>query len=329
MPALVVKVLTGPLKGQERRFDRFPIVIGRSPDCMLSIPGDEKISRAHARIRHVPQGFQLKDLQSKNGTYLDEVRLTEPVTLTGSKVIRIGHTLLQLVPEGFVIERVGLPTAATPGAAGQAGPQDLVEAVLVLDLCDSTTIANRYGDAFALRLKEAMRALARPIFAQAGVSFLKGTGDGFLATFPDLTAAVEAAICILHLKETKLPRASDGTRPLLRFGVHFGETRVDSEGDRQGDVVNIAFRFERVGLSGFHETYGGLLRDAVPLHDRIFISEHAHEELQRASQIPTQLVGFFDLKGIAGRHRVYEVLWREIPIPEEEAGSQTITEKTD
>lgn len=329
MATLIVKVLTGPLKAKEWRFDRFPVVIGRSPESTLPIPGDEKISRAHARIRQVPRGFILEDLQSRNGTFLDEQRLTAPVPLTSSKVIRIGHTLLQIEPQGVAIEMVGLPTSGVAGLAGQEAPRDLVEAVLVLDLCDSTTIANRYGDTFALRLKEGLRALARPIFAQTGVSFLKGTGDGFLATFPDLAGTVEAAVRILKLKGTKLPKASDGSPPMLRFGIHFGQTHVDSDGDRQGDVVNMAFRLEGAGSSGFHETHGGILRDDFPTQDRVFISEHAHAELERmGGGVPTRLVGFFDLKGMAGRHRVYEVLWREIPVPDEEPGTQPLAGST-
>ena len=68
MPTLLIKILTGPLKGTEQRFDRFPIVLGRSPDCAIPLSGDDRISRSHARIRHVPQGFVIEDLQSKNGT---------------------------------------------------------------------------------------------------------------------------------------------------------------------------------------------------------------------------------------------------------------------
>lgn len=319
MPILSIRALTGPMKGKQQQFDRFPVTIGRSPDNSFPIIGDERISRAHARIRHAPPNFLLEDLQSRNGTFLEETRVTDPVTLAPPKVIRLGHTLLQIEVEG-----VGIEIAVAPGGATARTPKSLVEAVLVLDLCDSTTIANRYGDAFALQLKEALRALVRPIFTQSGVTFLKGTGDGFLATFPDLPSTVEAAVLVLRRKAEVLPRASDGRTPMLRFGVHFGQTHVDSDGDRQGDVVNMAFRLEGAGTSGFHETRGGLLKDTLPMHDRIFLSEHAHAELERIGGIPCRLIGFFDLKGIAGRHRVYEVLWREIPDPAQDDAGKTV-----
>ncbi|HYL81659.1 MAG TPA: hypothetical protein VEU07_12645, partial [Candidatus Acidoferrum sp.] len=91
----------------------------------------------------------------------------------------------------------------------------------------------------------------------------------------------------------------------------------------------MAFRLEGAGVSGFHETHGGILKDTLPLRDRIFLSEHAHEELQKFGKHPTRLVGFFDLKGIAGRHRVYEVQWQEIPTSKDNPGTQTMRKKAD
>jgi class 3 adenylate cyclase len=188
-------------------------------------------------------------------------------------------------------------------------------------------MANRYGDAFAFQLKEAIRTLVRPVLADKGVAFLKGTGDGFLATFPDLHKAAEAAVWILQKKDTALPKASDGSPPMFRISIHIGPTNVDSDGDRQGDAVNMAFRLEGVSVSGFHETSGGLLKDALPIRDRIFVSEHAHEELQKRGGFPARLVGFFDLKGLAGRHRVFEVLWQQMPPPDDPEKTQ-ITKQT-
>jgi hypothetical protein len=89
----------------------------------------------------------------------------------------------------------------------------------------------------------------------------------------------------------------------------------------------MAFRLEGVNVSGFHETSGGLLKDAVPIRDRIFVSEHAHEETQKRGGFPTRLVGFFDLKGLAGRHRVFEVLWQQMPPPDDPEKTQ-ITKQT-
>jgi class 3 adenylate cyclase len=123
---------------------------------------------------------------------------------------------------------------------------------------------------------------------------------------------VEAAVAILRQKDSALPPTGDGAAPTFRVGIHFGPTKVDSDGDRQGDVVNMAFRLESASASAFHQTHDGIDKADLALQDRIFLSEHAHDELHKPPTFPVRLVGFFDLKGIAGRHRVFEVLWRTI-----------------
>ena len=211
MPRLRITILTGPSKGRQHRFDRFPVVIGRSADSSLAVI-DDRASRAHLRIRQMPEGLVIEDLQSKNGTYVDEVRVSGPLLLTASKVVRLGQTQLQLEIEGMEIERAGL-------SGEMKGPRQLVEAIVVLDLCDSTIMANRYGDTFALQLKEAIRTLVRPVLADKGVAFLKGTGDGFLATFPDLHKAAEAAVVFEVVQFVRNGRH----HLLLRTVCHFAQ----------------------------------------------------------------------------------------------------------
>ena len=132
------------------------------------------------------------------------------------------------------IERAGL-------SGEMKGPRQLVEAIVVLDLCDSTVMANRYGDAFALQLKEAIRTLVRPVLADKGVAFLKGTGDGFLATFPDLHKAAEAAVWIhgVPVIKANLPRIR------REVGLLFQDPEDQVIMTRVGN--EIAFGLENVG----------------------------------------------------------------------------------
>jgi len=68
------------------------IVIGRG-DIQ---PFDSKISREHARIGRRGNEYWLEDLQSTNGTFLNEVRTFEPVILRPGDLIRIGRTRLRV-----------------------------------------------------------------------------------------------------------------------------------------------------------------------------------------------------------------------------------------
>ena len=79
----------GPLEGQEFVLDRAEIGIGRRPGCDIVVP-DQSVSRLHARIRAVPDGYLIEDAGSANGTWVNEVRLGGTQLLAESDVIRIG-----------------------------------------------------------------------------------------------------------------------------------------------------------------------------------------------------------------------------------------------
>jgi len=57
--------------------------------------------------------------------------------------------------------------------------------------------------------------------------------------------------------------------------------------------------------------------------NRIFLDEEAAQELEteRSAKVPLRFLGFAQLKGFAGLHRVYEVLWSAV--------SQTFCEHVD
>jgi DNA-binding winged helix-turn-helix (wHTH) protein len=80
-------------------------VIGRDPDVAVRIeaPG---VSRRHARILAGGGRFVLEDLQSKNGTYLRDVRLSPSAELADGDEFRLGQTLLV-----FNVLRESAPTA--------------------------------------------------------------------------------------------------------------------------------------------------------------------------------------------------------------------------
>ncbi len=64
-------------------------VLGREPGTAGSIP-DASISRRHARITVRGDEATLEDLDSKNGTFVGETRLTEPAPLADGDSIRLG-----------------------------------------------------------------------------------------------------------------------------------------------------------------------------------------------------------------------------------------------
>ncbi|HOO16272.1 MAG: FHA domain-containing protein [Phycisphaerae bacterium] len=85
-------VLQGPDKGKTLNADDDVISIGRGAG---SIPlGDQTVSRKHAEMRRLNGDWVLMDLNSANGTYLNGMRLLQPVKIKRGDQIRVGSTLL-------------------------------------------------------------------------------------------------------------------------------------------------------------------------------------------------------------------------------------------
>jgi len=75
-------------------------LIGREPHCDIYLP-IENVSREHARIIRNCESFSVEDLNSTNGTYVNNVRIVSCV-LHHSDQIRIGEarmTFIRVHPE--------------------------------------------------------------------------------------------------------------------------------------------------------------------------------------------------------------------------------------
>lgn len=193
-----------------------------------------------------------------------------------------------------------------------AGPRlaagtSVTEAILVLDLCNSTDIANRYGDNFALTLMQNLTELVTPIARQEECRFSKGTGDGFLMSFPKAENAVRFARQTLAAVAAYNAKAEEMGRINLRFAVNLGEAKVDENGDRLGVAVSMTFRVEGVKAEGLIPCEGGMAKEEMPFVNRILITENVAKELG-GTVAAVRLIGLFELKGITGLHRIYAVL---------------------
>ena len=80
----------GPLNGQQWIIDG-TLVIGRDAECDIVIP-DRQVSRQHARITKGTKGIILEDLGSKNGTFLNNQVVSEPIKLVEADEIAIALT---------------------------------------------------------------------------------------------------------------------------------------------------------------------------------------------------------------------------------------------
>jgi len=90
------------IMGQENNSKRIEIegkevTIGRTPDCDIRLLV-ENVSRMHARIIYRNEEYQIEDLGSKNGVYVNGVRI-EKCTLRKHDLIEIGGVRILFVEE--------------------------------------------------------------------------------------------------------------------------------------------------------------------------------------------------------------------------------------
>ena len=69
------------------------VLLGRDPNCKIHIP-DETISAQHARLYLIDQNWWVHDLNSTNGTLLNDERIDQPCILTDNDMLQVGNIKL-------------------------------------------------------------------------------------------------------------------------------------------------------------------------------------------------------------------------------------------
>lgn len=80
-----------PAESREYALDGHDIAIGRSPSCDIRLEGDQLISRRHALLRYDGERYTVVDLGSSNGTYVNDVEITEAHPLADGDRILLGE----------------------------------------------------------------------------------------------------------------------------------------------------------------------------------------------------------------------------------------------
>ncbi len=71
-------------------------VIGRNQHCEIRIDSDA-LSRNHASLHVTEHGVVIEDLNSTNGTYVNNIRIDSPVLLSDGDVVTIGNHRMVLI----------------------------------------------------------------------------------------------------------------------------------------------------------------------------------------------------------------------------------------
>lgn len=103
----------GKLQGRKLSLPDGEIVVGRDEGCQIRMASSE-ISRRHCVLRSSSVGIVVKDLESRNGTFVNDVAVEGEVTLKPGDVLKIGPIVFQVPP-------VSVP--ASESSPADAGPR--------------------------------------------------------------------------------------------------------------------------------------------------------------------------------------------------------------
>jgi len=162
--------------------------------------------------------------------------------------------------------------------------------ILFTDLAGHTEMMRRLGDLRGREvLREHERITRRELKAHGGTE-VKTMGDGFLASFPSASGALECAVAIQKAVSSHNARATEPIQ--LRIGLNAGEP-LEEDGDLFGATVIIAARIAAKAEPG-----------------EILVSDVVHG-LCAGKGFRFTDRGAFEAKGLSDPVQVYSVSWKE------------------
>jgi pSer/pThr/pTyr-binding forkhead associated (FHA) protein len=95
--AIVLVVQSGKHRGRKIKFpEDGKLLIGRDPECHLRLASTD-VSRKHCLLTLGPAGVAVKDLGSRNGTFVDDFLVSPSGILKPGSVLRVGNMEFKLL----------------------------------------------------------------------------------------------------------------------------------------------------------------------------------------------------------------------------------------
>jgi HD-GYP domain-containing protein (c-di-GMP phosphodiesterase class II) len=197
------------------------VTAGRAPECELRLD-DAGTSRRHCRFERRDGEVVVVDLDSANGTFLNERAVTSAIVRPGD-VVRIGDTELQVASrpgEARRFETVLVEHEARrlePVISKQFHPAQF-------DWLDAATVAAGPQGALLQRAQRHLSALHRVAELLASARDMAGVADATLRAILEVTAADRTAIVLRRLD----PETGDAEVAAARERVPGGESMTVS-----------------------------------------------------------------------------------------------------
>jgi adenylate cyclase len=273
--------------------------IGRTRENTVCLSFSPKTSRQHALLRrHNDRQYQLVDLGSRNGTFVENQRVIIPVNIFDGTSIRIDDTLMVFSQNDHDTDENVVQTMR--GTHDFALPETVPAALLVCDIRGFSTKAEQLAGPELAQLIGGWFREAGNLMNSHGGTIDKFIGDALLGYWghtgreaEDCHAALEAGRALLTLAAGKAwPDASPfRIVVVLHQGpVTCGNVGLAAERDAtiMGDAVNTVFALESIS-----KELGRTLLCSGDFHDLVAGRATFHDFGQRTFKGKAQPVRIF------------------------------------
>jgi TolB-like protein/class 3 adenylate cyclase len=162
-------------------------------------------------------------------------------------------------------------------------------AILAADVAGYSRLMGADEEGTHERLKGHLRDLVDPKITEHNGRIVKNTGDGFLAEFASVVAAVRCAAEVQRGMIEREPEVPEELRIRFRIGINLGDV-IAEEHDIFGDGVNVAARLEAMAEPG-----------------GICVSRVVHDQVRDKLDVAFEDMGEQQLKNIARPVHVWRI----------------------
>ncbi len=195
-------------------------------------------------------------------------------------------------------DRAALGSQLNTGASLNS---DTTATIMFTDIVGSSAMMERLGDRGGRLVLSAHEEIIRSNTAAHNGTEVKSLGDGFMLIFPSVRRGVQCAIAVQKAL-IEHNRNQTEARILVRIGLSVGEPIREDE-DMYGTSVIRASRIASMAKGG-----------------QVLVCHIAYTLASTSGDFEFRPVGVTQLKGIEGKHPLFEVVWERDSGTEYESG---------
>jgi serine phosphatase RsbU (regulator of sigma subunit) len=248
MPSLVF--LAGPIAGRRYKLADGEYVIGRRSDCQIFVP-DMRVSRQHARLWKTGEAWEIEDLGSNNGTFVNGVKVQSATQIRHDDEILIANNRIR------VETRESSPDGKPPIEGGNA-----------------VTIVNVAGTSSLIHASEESGSGRLPIVSSGILSVADQRAVRLLERKLEALTQILHATAASDTSDALIQKLVDA---LLELFPQAEDVGVLVEDERTGELKVQAQRHRREAFGGDLKVPGTIIQHVLSDRRGVLLGETADE----------------------------------------------------